>query len=255
MRIQPLAPASQKIGNPARSSVLAQLRETVHHFEETQRRFGRSVPVCDIVDDVLPCRGLPLGCVHEVKGTSLASAIAFSALLAARISPKGAIVYVAPDHSFHALGLLPYGMRLEQCIHVSARRSEDLAWTVLEALRCPQVSAVLAVVKTADLTFCRRLQLATENSGATGFLLGDANSAPMASVITRWRVSSINAPAGRGFDEVFWALELLYCRGAQPGKWMAAWRNGRLEILSLLSAAAKQDTPGIMLPSESVAAG
>lgn len=255
VRIQPFSPTSRKVDTRLRSDALAHLREKVDYLEEIQRRFSRSVPVCDVVDDALPCRGLPLGCVHEVKGASLASAIAFASLLAARISPKGAIVYIAQDRSFHALGLLPYGVRLEQCIHVSVRRSEDLAWTVLEALRCPQVSAVLAVMKTTDLTFCRRLQLATENSGATCFLLGEINSASMASVITRWRVSSINAPPGRGFDEVFWALELLYCRGAQPGKWIAAWRNGRLDILSSFSGAAKQDNPGAMLLSENTAAG
>ena len=202
--------------------LLTQLRQEVDRLEEIQRRFTRTVPVCDMIDSWLPHGGLPAGCVHEIKGSSLATAIALASLLSARIPQKGAILYVAPDHSFYPLGLLPYGVKLEQWIHVSARHSKDLAWAVLEALRCSQVSAVLAVMEATDLTFCRRLQLSAESSGATGFLLGNANSAAAASAITRWRISSVNG-------EACWALELLYCRGGRPGKWITTWRNQRLE--------------------------
>jgi protein ImuA len=144
---------------------------------------------------------------------------------------------------------------MEQWIHISAKRSEDRAWTVLEALRCPQVSAVLAVMNRADLTYCRRLQLATETSGATGFLLGDIHSAPVASVITRWQVSSIVAPQGRGLDELFWALDLLYCRGAQPRKWIATWHHQRLEILSMIPESGNQLYPATNLRKEAAVAG
>jgi protein ImuA len=187
-----------------------------------QHRFPDTAPICDTIDQWLPYHGLPTGCIHEVKGSSLASAIAFASLLTPRIPQKGVVLYVAPDCSLYPLGLLPYGVKLEQWIHVSVRRSKDLAWTVLEALRCSQASAVLAVMDAADLTYCRRLQLGAESSGATGFLLGNTNSAAAASVITRWRVSSVNG-------EGVWAVELRYCRGGRPGNWMATWRNGRLE--------------------------
>lgn len=235
--------------------MLTDLRKKVDLLEDVNRRFSHAVSVCDDVDNALPYRGLPLGCVHEIKGTSLASAIAFAGLLAARIPSKGAIVYVAPDRSFHPLGLLPYGARIEQWIHISARGSEDRAWTVLEALRCPQVSAVLAVMKHADLTYCRKLQLATETSGATGFLLGDIHSAPVASVITRWQVSSIAPPQAHGLDELFWALDLLYCRGARPRKWIATWHHQRLEILSNIAESGSLTSPAIDLPKEAAIAG
>ena len=195
---------------------VAQLREQISDLEGAPRRFARKVSVCDLVDDALPGHGLPLGCVHEIKGNP-AGAIAFASLLSARVSQKGAVFYIAPDRSFYPLGLLPYSVNLRQWIHVRARRPQDLAWTVLEALRCSQVNAVLAVMQSADLTFSRRLQLAAESSGATGFLLGNA-----ASAITRWRVASVKNSG--------WQLDLLYCRGGRPGSWNVAWRNGRLEV-------------------------
>ena len=193
----------------------ADLRETIVSLEGSARRFACTVSVCNAIDQALPGRGLPLGCVHEIRGTP-ANAIAFAGLLSARIPRKGAVFFIEPAHSVYPLGLLPYGIDLQPWIHVRARREKDLVWTVLEALRCPQVNAVLAFMRSADLTFSRRLQLAAESSGATGFLFGN-----LASAITRWRVSPI-----RNFG---WSLELLYCRSGQPGSWQVTWRNGQLE--------------------------
>ncbi|MCZ2080426.1 MAG: hypothetical protein LC130_36120 [Bryobacterales bacterium] len=201
-----------------------------------ERRFARTVPVSGEIDSCLPFHGVPLGCVHEVRSRGFADGIAFASLLSARI-PASRLVCVAPDSSFHPLGLLPYGVSPERWIHVAAQNSRDLAWAVLEALRCPQVSAVLAVVKTADLTLCRRWQLAAESSGATGFLLTDPASKPaIASVITRWQITPIPAPAGATFEEPCWAIDLVYCRGGHPRQWTATWREGRLVPFSALVA-------------------
>jgi len=216
-------------GSPNRAALL---RARLEPLVSMERRFVRTVPVSDGIDSVLPFHGLPLGCVHEVQSRGLASGIAFASMLAARVpAPNGQLVYVAPDSSFHPLGLLSYGIPPERWIHASTRNSLDLAWTVLEALRCPQVSAVMAVVRSADLTLCRRFQLAAEGSGATGFLLTDTASKPaIASVITRWHIASIPASAGATFGEPYWAVDLAYCRGGRPAQWIAVWREGRLEL-------------------------
>ena len=208
----------------------AALRARVESLVSMERRLARTVSVSDEIDSGLPFHGLPLGCVHEVQSRGLASGIAFASGLSARISASGGkLVYVAPNSSFHPLGLLLYGVQPEQWIHVAPQNSLDLAWTVLEALRCPQVSAVLAVVKVADLTLCRRWQLAAERSGATGFLLTDMASKPaIASVITRWQITSIPAPAGATFGEPYWDIDLTYCRSGHPGQWTTVWREGRL---------------------------
>ncbi len=209
--------------------VVEKLRERLGRLEETQRRFSRTISVADAVDRLMPYGGLPAGCIHEVKGASLAGALAFSSILSARIAgEQGKIVYIAPDRSLHPLGLLPYGLRLDQFLLVSVRRSQDLAWAVMEALRCSQVSSVMAVLGGADLTASRRLQLAAESSGATGFLVGHATSAPIASPITRWKISPGVGKPGQRFDEPAWTLDLLYCRGGRPGSWTIAWRNQRL---------------------------
>jgi protein ImuA len=226
-----------------RQNAIVHLREKLNCLEGTQRRAAHTTPICDIVNDALPYRGLPLSCIHEVRGNGLASAIAFAALLSHRIPRPGSVLYVAPDRSFYPLGLAASGLNFEQWIHISARRSKDLSWTVLEAMRCSQVKVVLAVVTSADLTFCRRLQLAAESSGATGFLIHHAAaSGSIASAITRWHVSPEKRPAARGLGDVFWRLELLYCRGGRPGKWVVTLRNNKLEPLPVQRITLAQET-------------
>jgi protein ImuA len=238
----------------AQKAVIADLRKRIEHLEGFQRRRANTVPICDIVDEALPYKGLPLGCVHEVKGTNLASAIAFASLLSTRISHRGAILYVAPDHSLYPLGLLPSGAQLDQWIHIYARHPKDFSWTVLEAIRCTQVRAVLAITKAADLTFCRSLQLAAEASGATGFLINQEASS-IASTITRWQISPAKSPPGHGLDEPFWKLELLYCRGGRPGKWIVACRQGSLNFLECVSEGTTRPVQHTALSAETALAG
>ena len=212
--------------------VVESLCQQISSLEERQRRFSRTISVADAIDPWLPHGGLSAGCIHEVKGTSLANAIAFSAVLSSRlVGDHGQILYIAPDRSLHPLGLLPFGVKLDQLLHVSARRHRDLAWAVMEALRCSQVSSVIALLGGLDLTESRRLQLAAESSGATGFLLGHATSAPIASPITRWKISSAAGKASQRFEHPLWALDLLYCRGGRPGKWILEWRDRKLQTI------------------------
>lgn len=222
------------------------LRQRISYHEETQRRFSRTIPIADMVDAWLPYGGLPAGCIHEIKGTSLTNAITFSAILSSRLAgDKGNLLYIAPDQALHPLGLLPYGLKLSQILYVSARRSQDLAWAVMEALRCSQVSAVIALINGLDLTESRRLQLAAECSGATGFFVGNTASAPIASPITRWKVSSLIGKPAQRFDEPIWALDLLYCRGGRPGNWTLEWRDQKLNTI--------QTRPMKLVPREAMA--
>ena len=211
-------------------ALVEKLRERIESLEGTAARCARIIPVADDIDARLPQGGLPAGCIHEVKGTSLAAAIAFSAILAQRVAGEaGRILYISPDRLLHPIGLLPYGVDLRRLLAVSARRPPDLAWAVLEALRCPQVSAVIAVLSGLDGTESRRLQLAAETSKATGFLLGHIASAPLASATTRWKIAPVRGNPGQRLDEPLWALDLTYCRGGRPGKWMVQWRGQQLQ--------------------------
>jgi protein ImuA len=212
--------------------VLEKLRQRISCLEEAQRRFSRVIPVSDAVDRWLPYGGLPTGCIHEIKGASLAGAIAFSAILAARIAGHaGNVLYIAPDRSLCPPGLLPYGIKPGQILYVSAKRGQNLLWAVMEALRCSQVSSVVALVDALDLTESRKLQLAAETSGATGFFIGSPPAVSIAAPVTRWKISPVSSGRGRRFDEPVWTLDLLYSRGGRPGKWTLEWRGRMLRTI------------------------
>lgn len=208
----------------AATPVFERLRQQI---ETLEHRHTATVPVAKPVDQWLPHHGLPAGCIHEVKGAHLANAIAFAGILSARLaaSSAGQVLYLATDRRLHPLGLLPYGIKPQDILHVSAKRQQDLAWVALEALRCAQVSAVIALIDGIDLKDSRRLQLAAEESGATGFFLGHAASAPIASPVTRWRIAPYVNDRQRRFDQPCWKVDLLYCRGGRPGSWTLEWRN------------------------------
>ncbi len=230
------------------NSVPEKLQEQVRSLEQAQRRFARSIPIADAIDCWMPYGGLSTGCIHEMKGAGIASVLAFSSILAARIAgDRGNIVYIAPDRSLYPVGLLNYEVRLDRLLHIRVRRTQDLAWAAMEALRCAQVSAVLAVLSGMDLTSSRRLQLAAETNGTTGFFLGNAVSAPIASPITRWKVSPVGKDA-RKFEEPAWTIELLYCRGGRPASWIVNWHNGKLHtrIAQPVQQYVRQIEPGAM---------
>lgn len=220
----------------------ASLQAQLLRIASRPAQFSRKISISKEIDAALPWRGLPLGCVHELRSVGQAGAVSLAALLSARIpEPERPTIYVAARRGLHAAGLASLGLRPETWIHVSARHTEDLAWVTLEALRCPRVGAVLSELASADLTLSRRLQLAAEEHGTTCFLLGDTRaSANVASVITRWRVTPIVAPANARFNEPCWDLDLTYCRGGQSAHWSVAWHNAQLETVE--SAARKEPT-------------
>jgi protein ImuA len=88
----------------------------------------------------------------------------------------------------------------------------------------------MTLMSGVNLTDSRRLQLAAENSGATGFLLNRADTAPVAAPITRWLISP-QVRRSQRFDEPAWKLDLLYCRGGMPRSWTLEWSNRELRAL------------------------
>jgi len=92
------------------------------------------------------------------------------------------------------------------------------------------VAAVFAEVEAVDLTAGRRLQLACEKLGSTGFVIrrrpysGQARrDASGSAASTRWKVVSApsETPAGEfGLGAPRYRVELERCRGGRTGSWL-----------------------------------
>jgi protein ImuA len=187
------------------------------------------------MDERLPGGGLPLGRWHEVTGAGLevetgAAPAAFAALAAAPLARQGEAVWVLRRDDLWAPGLAGLGFPPQRLIQVCARDEAEALSVMEDALATVGVSAVFGEVEAVDLTAGRRLQLACEKRGATGFVIkrrpfGGTAKAEAAGSVTasRWRVAS--APSepqagefGLGAPRFHVALER--CRGGRTGEWI-----------------------------------
>jgi protein ImuA len=197
------------------------------------------------VDHHLPGGGLPLGRWHEAAGEGLevetgTAAGAFVAALATPLAARGAVVWVMRRGDLHAPGLQGLGFPAERLIQVQVRDEAQALSALEDALGSAGVAAAIGEVEDVDLTAGRRLQLACEKQGATGFVIrrrpfggegrrtgGGALSGSAAA--TRWRIASApSAPLpGEGpLGAPRWRVELERCRGGRPGAWIMEKSDG-----------------------------
>jgi protein ImuA len=188
----------------------------------------------EAIDACLPGEGLGLGRWHEIVGEGLeaetcAAPAVFAALAAAPLARRGEAVWVLRRDDLWAPGLAGLGFPPERLIQVCARDEAETLAIMEDALGTVGVSAVFGEVEAVDLTAGRRLQLACERRGTTGFVLkrrpfGGARKEAAGSVAaTRWRVSSApSEPAAgeHGLGDPRLRVELERCRGGRTGAWI-----------------------------------
>jgi len=193
------------------------------------------------IDGALPGGGLPLGRWHELVGEGMeietaAAAGAMAALMAAPLASKGAVVWVMRRDDLYAPGLEGLNFPADQLIQVCARDEAQALAAFEDALAAAGVAAVIGEAEEVDLTAGRRLQLACERRGATGFVVrrrpfgGGAKRVGGGSAsATRWKVASapsVPEPGVPGLGAARWTLELERCRGGRPGAWMMEQTDG-----------------------------
>jgi protein ImuA len=219
-----------------RAGRLAAVRAKVAAIEAGARSDSESLPFGDpAVDGLLPGGGLPLGRWHEIVADGMeaetsAAPAAFTALMAAPLARRGEAVWILRRDDLWAPGLAGLGFPAARLIQVCARDEAEALAVMEDALATVGVSAVFAEVEAADLTAGRRLQLACEKRGATGFLIrrrpygGQARrEATGSAAATRWRVASAPSEplAGEfGLGAPRFRVGLERCRGGRTGAWL-----------------------------------
>ncbi|HEY3950273.1 protein imuA [Phenylobacterium sp.] len=223
-----------------RDGRLSAVRAKIAALETAARPDAGALPFGDArIDACLPGGGLPLGRWHEVCAEGLetevaAAPAAFTALMASPLARKGPsggeVVWVLRRDDLWAPGLAGLGFPTARLIQVCARDEAEALSVMEDALSTVGVTAVVGEIEACDLTAGRRLQLACEKHGATGFVIrrrpygGSATrEAPGSASATRWRVAS--APSeppvgefGLGLPRFRAALER--CRGGRTGEWL-----------------------------------
>lgn len=186
--------------------------------------------------------GLSMAALHEIRAeeTRDSGALAgFATGLVARLAKiqTKPILWVEEEmalaeagHPFGA-GLAQFGLDPSRLIVVSARRADDVLWTLEEGLRCTGLAAVLAVIraspKALDLTTSRRLALRAARHKVMGLLVRQAGAAESGAATTRWRISPQPAAVmdnfADGIGRPAWRAELEKSRLGPVGVFDLEW--------------------------------
>ncbi|SPJ31088.1 ImuA family protein [Falsiruegeria mediterranea] len=188
----------------------------------TNRRTGPALPLHPEVS-------LQLARVHEACGPARRS---FALWLAGQM--QGPVLWIAP--AWEADRLNPDGMLdfadPARFLFVHPRRTEDLLWSMEEALRAGAVPLVIADLPAAPaLTPVRRMHLAAETGGTLGKaplgLLLTPGDGGAQGIESRWHMT----PAHRGTQRR-WHLERRRARALPPMTWIAtqAHPGARLDL-------------------------
>jgi protein ImuA len=235
---------------PSRAIVL--LRERIARIERVHARGTTEQSIAlgiEAIDQALPTGGIRLDALHEAASAGpdtehAAAATLFAAGILARLN--GPILWVLRQADLFAPGLAGVGLQPDRVVFVEA--GKDVLPIMEEGLRHPGLAAVVAEhTGRLSMVASRRLQLAAEQAGIPAILIRRSPSfddpvlnEPTAAV-TRWRIAALpsppalpHAPDTPGLGRVRWKLDLMRCRGGEPGSWIveACDATGRLGLVA-----------------------
>lgn len=192
------------------------------------------------MQEAFPRKTFPVGVMHEFicsTESRAATGGVLAHLLSVLMREGKACLWISPDRKLFSPGLKFFGVEPHQVIFIDVKKEKEVLWAMEQGLKCNAIAAVVAELQTISFSESRRLQLAVENSGVTGFIL---RYTPFAennlACASRWRIKPLpsqcsqNMP-GVGFPRVEINLEKI--RNGRPGIWEFEWQNGELISLPL----------------------
>lgn len=187
-----------------------------------------------------PGNVFPTGAIHEFisyEAPNAASTSAFITALAGKLIKKGSLcLWVGNGRKVFPAGLKQFGLEPDRVVFINAARQKDALWVIEEALKCEALTAVIGEIKELSFTESRRLQLAVENSGVTGFIHRHCPHAENAvACTTRWKINSMHSTTqddlpGVGYSA--WNVQLLKVRNGRPHSWQVSWQHKRFEPIA-----------------------
>lgn len=205
-----------------------------------------------IINQAFPQNRFPLGAIHEFfcfKREDVSATAGFiSGILAAIIKKTGVAIWISERTSIFPSALTQFGLLPENLLFVHAAKEADRLWAIEESLKCTGLSAVIAETKELGFTASRRLQLAVEKSGATGFIIRTNPKNLSTACISRWQIQQLPSIAIDDMPGVLfprWNVELLKVRNGTTGHWQIEWAAGKFRHpYKLFSISAKHKKTG-----------
>jgi protein ImuA len=187
------------------------------------------------IKDAFPNAAFPLGCVHEFISAQPEDAAAttgfVAGILGSLMGNSGASLWISSSRTLFPPALKNFGIQPDRFIFIDLEKEKDVLWAMNEALKCGAIAAVVGEMQEISFTASRRLQLAVEQSQATGFILRrNSRKVNTTACVSRWNITPLPGEViddlpGVGFPR--WRVELLRIRNGKPGVWDIQWVNGK----------------------------
>ncbi|HMH34982.1 MAG TPA: hypothetical protein VK543_18230 [Puia sp.] len=200
------------------------------------------------IHEAFPNTRFPLGAVHEFccAGAEAAAATGgfIAGILAALMRTGGAALWISSSRTIFPPALKSFGIEPDKIVFVDLQKEKDILWAMEEALKCDGLAAVVGEMREISFTASRRLQLAVEQSGVTGFILHrNPRNVNTSACISRWQIIPLPSELaddlpGVGFPR--WNVELLKIRNGKPGVWQMEWAAGRFRHISRITSASPE---------------
>lgn len=215
------------------------LRNKIQKFE-TAGRVGDGTRVasgCAAIDRMLPGGGYSRGALIQWLTGGGQGANYLSLMVAMQACAEGgALVVFDPQNEFYPPAAAAIGINLDHLIilrtdNTASQKqtgcgpvlSNDLLWSIDQALRCPAVAAVWGRLGHLEERWFRRFQLSAESSGCLGLLIQptcESRQPTWAEV--QWLVSDVRRPpasqATPSLQTQEVRLQLARCRASATGK-------------------------------------
>src|ERR1700761_4592401 len=215
--------------------IIARLRSEIAGWEgfrplapEERQEFGLGV-----IERAFPNQVFPTGVLHEFISTRPEFTAAIGGFIAGIIqtllASGGICVWVSYTRRIYPPALKRFGVNPDRIIFIDVQREKDVLWVTEEALKCSGIAAVICETRQLSFMDSRRLQLATEQSHVTGFILRkDAKIVNTTACAARWTVKPVRSKLRPGMPGVGfprWQVELLKVKNGQPGSWTVEWKQ------------------------------
>lgn len=203
------------------------------------------------INDAFPNATFPIGAVHEFLSSQSEHTAAtngfLSGLLGSLMGHSGTTIWISSSRTLFPPALKNFGIEPDRFIFIDLQKEKDVLWAMNEALKCSALSAVVGEIREIDFTASRRLQLAVEQSKATGFIVrNNYRKLNTTACVSRWKITplpSVSIAPGPGSDSYRswaggidnlpgisfpkWKVELLRMRNGKSGTWNIQWINGK----------------------------
>ncbi|WP_221931223.1 ImuA family protein [Pedobacter westerhofensis] len=189
------------------------------------------------IESAFPGGVFPKRAIHEfitvIPEDAAASDGFIAGVLASLMEDGAACVWVSTSRRLFPASLSTFNVAPERIIFIDVNTEREALWITEEALKCEGLAAVVAELNEISLIESRRLQLAVESSGVTGFILRKDGRKTASTVATaRWQISPLPSVTeegmpGLGFPR--WQVDLLKVRNGNPGSYVMEWAGDRFE--------------------------